>query len=74
MLKCQGLHRTVKGNRLLTLLVTDRSDHEIIDTVRTLRDTVPEYTSLSDEQIMDRLEGLIAKIHQRCPECDGASD
>jgi hypothetical protein len=74
MAKCQGLHRTTKGNRLLTLLATDRKDPEIADTVLHMRQVVPEYAVLTDEQVMDRLEGLIAKIPQKCPDCDGSSD
>lgn len=73
--KCTGIHRSPKGDQLLTLLVTDRDSDLVKSTVLRMREEVPAYVSLTDDQVIERLVELVAKIPKSCPECgDDQSD
>jgi hypothetical protein len=72
--KCTGVVRSPLGTRLLELLATDRNHPEVIKMVKEMRGAVSAYDTLTDDEVKDRLEFVIASVPVRCAECDGTSD
>jgi hypothetical protein len=67
--KCEGVHRSPKGDRLLTALVTDPGSSEVVETIARMRLEVPSYEGLTDDEVAERLIKLIAAIPRFCPDC-----
>lgn len=71
---CKGMLRTPKGNRLLELLATDRSHPEIKNMIILMRAKMPCCEGLTDRQVMDAMEVMIAEIPKQCPDCTVLKD
>lgn len=72
--KCPGVHRTVKGDRMLVAMTTDPDGAVAREFLRSARGVATSLCHDTDEMAIAKLVKMLTQIPRRCSMCGQGGD
>ena len=73
-MKCPGIHRTVKGDRMLVAMTTNPDGVEAQEFLKSARNVAPSLCHDTDEMAIAKLVKILTQIPRRCSMCGQGGD